>query len=93
MVLKRQKTGESYASLSVKLHACLMGLIEQTLANELHSESFHPFSILLYKHGNETIFRLSVLHERMAPLIYACLNAKTFHVSGIPGGVETEKIL
>jgi len=91
--LKNSNIERLYASLSVKLHGCLMDMIEPALAAELHSENVHPFSIYVYEKQGCHVLRLSILNERMTPLINACLNAKAFHVTGVSGDIEVIKTI
>jgi len=93
LVLKKRDTGNLYASLPVKLNACLMNMADPFLANELHNRNIQPYSLFTYEMDNGIIFRLSMLHEQTAPLINACLNTKVFDVTGIPGGLEVVKTI
>jgi hypothetical protein len=43
VILKKHDTSNLYASLAVKLHACLMRMIDAELANDLHNSNIHRY--------------------------------------------------
>ena len=93
LILKKRDTDNLYASLSVKLHAFLMDMIDPALATRLHDNALRPYSLFAYEMEHGVIFRLSTLNEQTAPLIDICLNTKIFKIDGIQGGFEVAKTI